>query len=78
MQQIVPCLKTTRVKTFPRYLMVKLGKYQACFFAFIASCVIHLSDPGRYYVGPNWVQVKINARVDVPEFLDLSGALLAF
>eukprot|EP01036_Dinobryon_divergens_P026939 gene26942-35638_t len=52
MQQIVPCLKTTRFKTFPRYLMVKLG---------------------RYYVGPNWVQVKINARVDVPEFLDLSA-----
>ena len=50
-QQIVPCLKTTRFKTFPRYLMVKLS---------------------RYYVGPNWVQVKINARVDMPEFLDLS------
>jgi hypothetical protein len=26
-QRIVPCLKTTRFKTFPRYLMVKLGTY---------------------------------------------------
>ena len=26
-QRIVPCLKTTRFKTFPRYLMVKLGRY---------------------------------------------------
>mmetsp|Transcript_25074 Transcript_25074/g.34446 ORF Transcript_25074/g.34446 Transcript_25074/m.34446 type:complete len:433 (-) Transcript_25074:169-1467(-) len=52
LQQIVPCLKTTRFKTFPRYLMVKLG---------------------RYYAGPNWVQVKINAKVEVPELLDLSA-----
>ena len=34
---IVPTLKTVRLKTFPRYLMVKLG---------------------RYYPGPNWVQVS--------------------
>jgi ubiquitin carboxyl-terminal hydrolase 5/13 len=27
----------------------------------------------RYYVGPNWVQVKINARIDVPEELDLTA-----
>jgi len=52
LQQIVHCVKTTRFKTFPRYLMVKLGRYSA---------------------GPNWVQVKINAKVEVPEFLDLSA-----
>lgn len=27
----------------------------------------------RYYAGPNWVQVKITARVDVPEELDLTS-----
>jgi ubiquitin carboxyl-terminal hydrolase 5/13 len=27
----------------------------------------------RYYAGPNWVQVKINARIDVPEELDLTA-----
>jgi ubiquitin carboxyl-terminal hydrolase 5/13 len=26
----------------------------------------------RYYAGPNWVQVKITARIDVPEELDLT------
>lgn len=40
MQQIVPCLKTTRFKTFPRYLMVKLGKCSACFFVSIALFII--------------------------------------
>lgn len=33
-----PATRTTKLKTFPRYLMVKLG---------------------RYYVGPNWVQVRV-------------------
>jgi ubiquitin carboxyl-terminal hydrolase 5/13 len=43
--------KTCRLKNFPRYLMIKLG---------------------RYYVGSNWVQVKIDARVPMPEELDLN------
>lgn len=47
----VLCSKTSRFLSFPRYLMVKLGRYTA---------------------GPNWVNIKINARVDVPEFLDLT------
>lgn len=46
------CVKTVRFKTYPRYLMVKMG---------------------RYYVGSNWVQQKINTRVDVPESLDLTS-----
>lgn len=28
---------------------------------------------GRYFVGPNWVQVKVDARVPVPEHLDLTA-----
>jgi ubiquitin carboxyl-terminal hydrolase 5/13 len=48
---VTTCTKTMHFRTFPRYLMVKLG---------------------RYYAGPNWVQMKINARVPVPEYLDLS------
>lgn len=47
----LPFHKSLRFQTFPRYLMVKMG---------------------RYYVGPNWVQVKITARIDVPEELDLT------
>jgi ubiquitin carboxyl-terminal hydrolase 5/13 len=46
-----PATKSNRMHGFPRYLMVKLG---------------------RYYVGDNWVQVKIDARVPMPEELDLS------
>lgn len=49
---VAPCSKTQRFQTFPRYLMVKMG---------------------RYFVGDNWVQQKINARIDVPEELDLSA-----
>lgn len=49
---VSPCSKTQRFQTFPRYLMVKMG---------------------RYFVGDNWVQQKINARIDVPEELDLSA-----
>jgi len=45
------CVCNTRLRSFPDYLMVKLG---------------------RYTMGDNWVQVKIDARVPVPELLDLS------
>ena len=46
-----PCSSNTRMRSFPSYLMVKLG---------------------RYTIGDNWVQVKIDASVPVPEMLDLS------
>lgn len=48
----VPFMKTLRFQTFPRYLIVKLG---------------------RYYVGPDWRQYKINAEVPMPEKLDLTS-----
>lgn len=44
--------KTARIKSFPKYLMVKMG---------------------RYMMGPNWVPVKIDADVTLPENLDLSA-----
>lgn len=48
----VMSVKTTKFKTFPRYLCVKLN---------------------RYYVGDNWIQVKIDAQIPMPEYLDLSS-----
>ncbi|KAJ1407012.1 hypothetical protein B484DRAFT_456680 [Ochromonadaceae sp. CCMP2298] len=50
--RVVPCTKSTRFSTFPRYMMVKVA---------------------RYFAGPNWVQQKITARIDVPDVLDLSA-----
>ena len=47
-----PHTSNTRFRSFPQYLMVKLG---------------------RYTMGDNWVQVKIDARVPVPETLNLSA-----
>lgn len=49
--QPVPTYKRVRFGTFPRYLMIKLG---------------------RYYVDSSWKLVKIDARVPMPEQLDIS------
>jgi len=47
-----PTTRSIRFQSFPKYLMVKLG---------------------RYYVDENWKQVKVDARVPMPETLDLTS-----
>lgn len=50
--QKAPATNSVRLKTFPRYLMIKLG---------------------RYTIDSSWRQVKVDARVLVPETLDLTS-----
>jgi ubiquitin carboxyl-terminal hydrolase 5/13 len=47
-----PTIKTVKFQSYPKYLMIKLG---------------------RYYVDATWKQIKIDACVPMPEFLDLSA-----